>query len=214
MKGYVGTILSIKQSVDVAQRCIDSGKKFGVHVENVPAVYRDVSEREMKNEGLSLGTFNTSFSNIWSVVGNFITQYRIWKKILDRNEPGIVLEHDAIFIDNIPELNDDIVNIGKPSYGKFNTKDKAGIYPMFSKNGGYIPGAHAYYVTPNGAKQLISKAKEIGVFPADIFIHRKNFPQIKEYYPWPVIADDSFTTIQKQKGCTAKHNFNKDFKIL
>jgi hypothetical protein len=47
-----------------------------------------------------------------------------------------------------------------------------------------------------------------------LFINKTNFPDIKELYPWVVEAKDGFTTIQKAKGCTAKHNYNKDFKIL
>ena len=216
MKGYVVTLTKVEQSVNASLRCVGLGKNFGVDITMIPARDKSNSMQTMTEYGLKLGTFNNSFSNVNAVVGNFVTQYLIWTMILKTNIPAIVLEHDAVVIDNIPDLEGkgDIINLGKPSYGKFNTKDKKGIYPMFSKNGGYIPGAHGYYVTPKGAEQLIAKAKEIGVFPCDLFLNRKNFPHIKEYYPWCIIADDSFTTIQKEKGCKAKHNFNKNFEIL
>ena len=42
--------------------------------------------------------------------------------------------------------------------------------------------------------------------PADVFINKKRFPWMTEYYPWPVVCDDSFSTIQNQAGCVAKHN--------
>ena len=49
--------------------------------------------------------------------------------------------------------------------------------------------------------------------PTDIFLSNKNFDFLEEYYPWPVHVRDTFTTIQKEKGCVAKHAYNKEFKI-
>ena len=50
--------------------------------------------------------------------------------------------------------------------------------------------------------------------PTDLFLNKVDFPWIQEYYPWPIKADDSFTTIQKVAGSVAKHNYNKNFEIL
>jgi hypothetical protein len=215
MKGYVGTLMNIPESVKMAERCIETGKQFGIDVEMFPAVWKDISFDEMDKEGLKLAKFDTTYSSISAVVGNFIAQYRIWKTIVGSNEPGIVLEHDAVFVSEIPILTDDIVNLGKPSFGKFQSKNNPGVYPMFSKSGGlYAPGAHGYYLTPTGAQQLIDKAKQIGAAPCDLFLSNKNFPSIKETYPWPIEAHDEFTTIQNEKGCKAKHNYNIDYVIV
>ena len=216
MKGYVVTLMNLSESIAVANRCIDSGKKFGVDVELFAAVWKDIALDELSKEGLKLGKWDESFSNTDAVVGNFIAQYRIWKKIVESNQPGIVLEHDAIFIANVPDLENkgDIINLGFPSYGRYISKSTSGIYPMFSKTGGYIPGAHGYYVTPIGAKELIAKAKTLGAWPCDLFLNKRHFPNIKEAYPWIIKADDSFTTIQKRKGCAAKHNYNDDYKLV
>ncbi len=216
MKGYIVTLLNLNESVNMAERCKKSAARFNVDAILFPAVYKDVALDEAAREQLKISSWDESYSNVGAVVGNFITQYRIWKTIIDSNEAGIVLEHDAIFTDYVPELKDkgDIINLGKPSYGAYNKKDKPGIYPLFSKNGNYIPGAHGYYLTPNGAEQLINLAKSKGVAPCDMFLNKTNFPNIKEIYPWVVEADDEFTTIQKEKGCVAKANYNKDYKIL
>ena len=45
--------------------------------------------------------------------------------------------------------------------------------------------------------------------PTDVFLATTFFPWLEEYYPWPVIAKDDFTTIQNEGGCFAKHNYNK-----
>jgi len=218
MKGYVGTVFEIPESIKMAERCVASGEQFGVDVEMIPAVYKDDALERLGQEGLKLAKFDDTYSNVGAVVGNFITQFLCWHKILRSDEPGIVLEHDAIFTNTVPVIvplaKPDIINLGKPSYGKFREMNRPGIYPMFSKTGGYIPGAHGYYVTVAGALQLITKAKQIGATPCDLFLNKTNFPAISELYPWVIEADDEFTTIQKEKGCIAKHNFNDDYKIL
>jgi len=229
MKGYVVTILEMPESIRVAERCVESGKQFNIDVEIFPAVFKDVAMAELEKEQLFIPTvederkllpsYNRQESNRNAVLGNFVSQYRVWKKILDSKEPGIVLEHDAVFVDVVPNLEGqgDIINIGKPSYGGFVKKSVAGVYPMFSKGGGYIPGAHGYYVTPLGAEQLIAKAKKYGASPCDLYLNNKMFPDIKEIWPQVVEARDEFTTIQNERGCGAKHSYLKDkkgFKIL
>lgn len=216
MKGYIVTLFNLPQSVRVAKRCLKSARRFGVEAKLFPAVYKDKSLDELKKEKLEIADYDHSYSKQGSVMGNFVTQYRIWKAIVKSGEPGIVLEHDAVFIDFVPDLTDkgEIINLGKPSYGKFKRKKKPGVYPMFSKDKGYIPGAHGYYLTVEGARQLIAKAKEVGAAPCDLFLNRKKFPQIKEIYPWVIVANDKFSTIQNEKGCLKKHNFDEDFKIL
>lgn len=218
MKGYVVTLKNLPGSVKVAKRCIKSAEQFSVEATMFPAANKDNSLEELKKEQLIVANYDTSFSNVGAVMGNFVTQYRIWTEIFYSEEPGIVLEHDAVFVAPVPDLTGkgDIINLGKPSYGNFRKQSKPGVYPMFSKPGGYIPGAHGYYVTKEGAHSLILKARKLGASPCDIFLNKKNFPNIKELYPWVIEAHDSFSTIQNEKGCKAKHNYGpgKSFKVL
>lgn len=213
-KGYVVTLMDMPQSVESAKRCIESADKFGVNAMMFTAVPKATAMEQLKSEGLTLSKFDETYSNTPAVIGNFVSQYRIWKLIAASKDPAIVLEHDAVFTGRLPNMKGHIINLGKPSYGHFETKENPGIYPMFSKKGGYIPGAHGYYLTPVGAQQLINKAKEFGAAPCDLFLCKANFPDILELYPWVVEARDSFSTIQKEKGCLAKHNYNKKYTLL
>ena len=47
-----------------------------------------------------------------------------------------------------------------------------------------------------------------------VFLNINTFPFLEEHYPWPVEARDSFTTIQSEMGCRAKHNFNEEYEII
>ena len=86
-----------------------------------------------------------------------------------------------------------------------------GVNPLTHKQ--YFGGAHGYMMSPGGATELIEMAK-IAPGPTDTFLNLDNFPFLQEYYPWLVEAKDSFTTIQNENGCKAKHNYNESYKIL
>ena len=90
----------------------------------------------------------------------------MWEYSIELNESIIVCEHDAVFTGTLPpSLNSQVThvcNIGHPSYGKWVTP-AFGIGKLVSKQ--YFPGAHAYVVTPTGAKGLIDGAKALGGEP-------------------------------------------------
>jgi GR25 family glycosyltransferase involved in LPS biosynthesis len=82
-----------------------------------------------------------------------------------------------------------------------------GVIPLTSKP--YFPGAHAYMLKPAGAKLMVEQAAYYAG-ATDVFLQLSVFPWLQEYYPWPVIAKDSFTTIQNETGCQAKHSYVKN----
>lgn len=212
---HVITIMDNPQSVEAAKRCIASGKRRGVDVKMFEAITpRNTRVIEKMNE-LDIPTiyFTEKYSRHQPVLAAFLSHYHVWKKIVETKEAAIVLEHDAFFVDSITErLMGNIVNIGKPSYGKYNTPPWIGEYPLFSKE--YLPGAHAYKVTPHGAECLLYRAQH-DPGPTDVYIHKDRFKNlITEYYPWPVECRDTFTTIQNEEGCLAKHNYDENYKII
>jgi GR25 family glycosyltransferase involved in LPS biosynthesis len=214
MKAYVITIMDNDESCRVANRCIESGKKFGLDVEIFAAVTpADNPLRMAKDRGIPVDGFQEKYSRLENCVAAFLSHYTLWKLCEGDDVPYTIFEHDAILKDNIPMFSSfsHVMNIGKPSYGKFNTPVLLGVNPLTSKP--YMPGAHAYMIKPSGAKALMEKAKTVAG-PTDVFMNLKNFPWMEEYYPWPAEAHDSFTTIQKTEGCLAKHNYNGKYKII
>lgn len=213
MKAFVVTLLNIPESVEISKRAVESANKFNLEGTLRAGVWRDEAQQELKHEGLVKGTFDETWSNTDAALGNFVAQFRIWKEIA-HSEPAIIMEHDAVVVAPIPDLTGrgEIINLGKPSFGKLRNPRLPGFYPLFS-SGDKIPGAHGYYLTPGGAQLLIHMAKRKGAIPVDKFISPQRFV-IAEYFPWPIEAHDSFTTIQKQKGCLSKHNYGPDYKIF
>lgn len=213
MKSYVITITDLDRSVEVANRCIASAKTFGIDVEIFKATTpKDNVYKIAEEKGINLSGFDERYSRKENAIACFLSHYALWEVAIKCNESILILEHDAVFVSGV-DINvsfKGLLSLGKPSYGKYNIPQK-GISPLTSK--GYLPGAHAYLIKPNAASDLINRSK-ICSRPTDVFIDRKSFSWIEEYYPWPVEVKDTFTTIQKKTGCVAKHSYTEGFEII
>lgn len=213
MKSYVITILKNEQSVASAERCIRSGKRFGVKIEKFSAITPEDNPIQLAmQEGIDPDKFFEKYSRHENCVSAFLSHYNLWKECIRTKQTFVIFEHDAIVLDALPKIRArGCINIGAPSYGKFRTPMHFGVGPLTTKN--YFPGAHAYIVSPEGAKLLVEKAKQ-KARPTDIFLNLDTFPWLQEHYPFIAMADDSFSTIQNETGCFAKHNYDSNYKII
>lgn len=214
MKAYVITIMENPESVKAADRCIKSAAKYGLEVEKFPAVTPAKDPLwYARKKGIPVKGFEEKYSRFENCISAFLSHFSLWEKCLKDNSNYMILEHDAYFVDsvNIFANFDKAMNIGKPSYGKAQRPMKLGVNPLTSKQ--YFPGAHAYMIKPAGAREFIQRSY-IDAGPTDVFLHLGRFPWLQEFYPWPVEARDTFTTIQKTEGCLAKHNYNDQYKII
>lgn len=225
MKAFVITIKGHKHSEAAADRFIKSVSK--IHPTFLPEKFygytpKDDPENILKQLGYPTKHFVEKYSRYHNAMAAYLSHRKLWELSSDQNKTIFIFEHDAVLMDSLPiKPNDkehiahpllgDIVNIGQPSYGNFNTPPNMGINRLTSKR--YFPGAHAYFIRPKGAKKLLEMSKK-RAGPTDTFINLDNFPDLQEWFPWCAIAKDSFTTIQNQTGCLAKHNFNQDYKIV
>lgn len=211
MISKVITLTGVQESVKVAERCIKSARHHGVEVVVFNAVTPKLSKELASENKVVVHSFREKYSRYRNALAAFMSHFCLWKECVESKQPFLILEHDAVFLNDIPQVfMGDIINLGAPSYGKFNIPSTIGEGPLESKT--YFPGAHAYYITPKGARELIGKAKK-DARPTDIFINKESFPDLKEVYPWPIEARDTFTTIQREDGIQAKHSFMKTGKM-
>tara|TARA_R110002072_G_scaffold186997_2_gene343793 strand:+ start:199 stop:849 length:651 start_codon:yes stop_codon:yes gene_type:complete len=209
-KAYVITILDNERSVQVAERCIKSGKKHGLEIEKWKATTpKDNPLKIMKEYGINPQAFDEVYSRTENCMAAFLSHYSLWKHSLDNKMEVIIFEHDAVVVDTIPDIRgyQGCITFGKPSYGKYNTPRLLGVQELQHKK--YFGGAHAYQVSWKAARVLVNKAKTEAA-PTDVYLHLDRFRFLQEYYPWPVEARDSFSTIQVERGCLAKHKYNKE----
>ena len=216
---FVITMYNNAKSVDASKRCIESAKQYGyTNIMSFRAITPEDNPRKIFEENkLPIEKFSTDsrYSRLEPCMCCFLSHRELWLKAVKLNVGVVVLEHDAIFKGVLPVDMQfhRFVNLGKPSYGNYAVQSKEGTYDLFSKQGGYLPGTHGYYVSSEGAQLLLNHA-QYNPAPADLFLNKNSFPWIKEYYPWPIEADDTFTTIQKVEGSLAKHNYGESYEIL
>lgn len=213
MKAFVITLLDNPQSVEVAERCIASGKRNGIEIEKFKAITPDDDPiKLLKQEGIDPNRFEERFSRNLNCISAFLSHYSLWKQCGESNDTYAIFEHDSVIVaplPNVPFLY--AMNIGAPSYGKWNTPPNIGVNQLTTKK--YFPGAHAYMITPSGGKRLVGAAST-HARPTDIYLNLDTFPYLQEYYPFVAEARDSFTTIQTEVGCQAKHNYKEGYKII
>jgi GR25 family glycosyltransferase involved in LPS biosynthesis len=212
MKHFVITIEDNIKSNEAADKCIESGKRFGLHIEKFNAITPKTVKQVLLDQRINSSLFdNSKFSREDNARAAFCSHFSLWKYSADTNQEVTIFEHDAIIVDPIPFLNyNGCISLGKPSYGRFRTPTTLGVNSLVSKD--YFPGAHAYRVKPRASEILIDFAR-LQAAPTDIFLNIKSFPFLQEYYPWPVEVRETFTTIQKTEGCRAKHGYNDNYII-
>jgi len=208
MKTYVITMMEHAKSCEVADRCIRSGEEHGVDVTRLPAVTaEDNPETQFDLLKLNKRPFlYNNYSRPVPCMATFLSHRLAWLEAAREGYPVLVLEHDAVFKAPLPAELDQVThvcNLARPSFGYFDIP-AAGLGAFRSKPGGYLGGAHGYYVTPAGAEALLADVHNAE--PADLYINRRRLPELQEYYPWPIECEDSFSTIQHHQGCLAKHN--------
>lgn len=219
MKAFVITIMDNPESVKMAQRCIDSAKSTSnIVVNNFVAITPRMNPLTLAESfGIDHRPFtNNRYSRPENCLSCFLSHFLLWKKSVDTNEDILIFEHDAEARDVIrTDVNfKGVLSYGQPSYGRFATPHLFGVNRLISKN--YLPGAHAYMVSPKAAAILVAKA-QVEPEPTDVFINNTRFDFVEEYYPWPVVANDSFSTVQNKVGVQAKHNYRKaerDYRII
>lgn len=216
MKAFVITIMNLDLSVNSAQRTISTASdKANLTVEHFAATTpQDDPIKQLLDFGIPALAFKQDKgSRTPNVIATFLSHYKLWLECYRLKEEFIIFEHDAVVIDNIPKFQpyQGCLSIGAPSYGSSKYPDKLGVSPLFSKE--YFPGAHAYRIKPSAAQIFIENAS-FAAQATDIYLNRRSFPFLEEYFPWPVIVKDTFTTIQNETGCQAKHNYHKGYKIV
>jgi len=216
VKAFVITITDLDESVKCANRLIESADtKSNLPVEIFSAITpKDEPAEILTRKRIRLDGFKDDIgSRPQNVMAAFCSHYSLWEKCAAGNEDFVIFEHDAVVVDTIPKYmaHTGCVSLGAPSYGKWNTPTVLGVGPLKSKR--YFPGAHAYRLSPTAARDLCEMAV-LNATATDVFINLQNFPWLQEYFPWPVICKDNFTTIQNPTGCVAKHNWGGGYNIV
>ena len=139
-----------------------------------------------------------------------ISHMRLWDLCATKDKPIIIFEPDAMVtrkIDTSQLKGHKVVGLNDPRGATrrsnvFHEKMRNGIHPVPSVNnsGEFEPqglaGNSAYYIEPEGARELLDKVKDYGMWPNDAYMCKELFPWIRVVYPYytKVIPTVSTTT--------------------
>jgi GR25 family glycosyltransferase involved in LPS biosynthesis len=196
MKSFVIVLQESEHSCRVGQEVIDSANKFNVYPEIHPAVLGYNSLQKFNEYGIKRFLTRDILDNPGHQ-GCFLSHFELWMKCVKLDEPIIILEHDAVFVRELPS---DILNqfdgvLKLDPYDVFDTNtdynkcvedslDKAvSVWHQPARNkwhgvGEFIWGAYGYIIKPHAALSLIQFARKIGAAPTDVHIGR-NLVDIK-----------------------------------
>lgn len=219
MKHYSITILTDDLSLQGYNTLVESSKKVGnkFTIDKFSASVAKFANAHMKAiglkwtypwqgervdilSGLKLSAYQTRVQE--KRIACFLSHYRIWKEVLDSNEPALVLEHDALFTQKLDyqyilDSQFDIVGINNPLgstrkssvYHNIIKETRSDIQPVPRIDEFNVPqglaGNSAYIIKPNGAKQLIAAVDKYGAWPNDAIMCYQlinNLGVTKEFY--------------------------------
>jgi GR25 family glycosyltransferase involved in LPS biosynthesis len=214
MKAYIITLTANTKSMEAAKRCIGSAN---IPISIFDAVTEMDAEKIMREElitwnypwkgeeydmkaGVKKSAYRTA--NPLRRVACFLSHYMLWKMCVEKNEPLMILEHDAIFIRPFDETafmkaECDIISMNDPRGAtrkaqEFHEKLQTGpqtiqrvptIDDLMVPQG--LPGNSAYIIKPSGAKKMLDLVKEFGAWPNDALMCKQLIQSIassKVYY--------------------------------
>ena len=180
---YIISILGNKVSEQLTQQCVESCQKIGQPNVNIWPAF-DATDSPIKIQdhdlGKPIGEMGTikvpemlkgqAFINflrlrrsdlLMTQIACFLSHYSLWCMCLDKDQPIVILEHDAIMVKEYLRHNyyNNIVYLGgcEQVEGSLNSTDT--VPPHASDQKGldrFICRAHAYAIDPAIAKNLVA----------------------------------------------------------
>jgi GR25 family glycosyltransferase involved in LPS biosynthesis len=161
--------------------------------------YPWVGKEQCLQTGLLKAAYKTD--NPKARVACALSHYLLWKRCVSIDEPIMILEHDAKFVEKIDfDINDSkmyIVGINNPLGA---TRRAREFYTTIVNNKTWIQlvpkvdhydvpqglaGNSAYIIKPEGASRMLKLVKEHGLWPNDALMCRQLVPRLgvtKKFY--------------------------------
>jgi GR25 family glycosyltransferase involved in LPS biosynthesis len=155
-KGYIIYLPDYPESVKMAGRALTTGTRNGWNLELFEGV--NGTKQGLVDYNLKVYSHKKAQRLLSrpGTQGCLLSQYLLWKKCYDTNEPILIFEHDVVF-------NKPIGNFEDCDVYKFEGFKKAKPIPA----GNWYEGARAYRITPIGAKKILDWINAYGAMPAD-----------------------------------------------
>jgi len=222
MISFVITIEGHEYSEASAKRCIASADRYGIEVKRFAAVSQDQAQRVMREHGLewTWANNNTSiahcpksglrqhpYGELAAKIGCSMSHYLLWQRCVEQNEMALILEHDAVFQNPLPDWDfKGICMINDPKgathrgdyWSEQMVKRGPGVFNktrvMSGKRPDGLAGNSAYMIKPWAASELIGLFKRYGVWPNDATMCVQLVPYLQEMFPFVTRVEQTMST--------------------
>jgi len=196
MKAFVIILEESEHSRRVGAEAIAAANRFGINPAVHPGVLGYNAPEKFREYGITRFLTRDIIDNPGHQ-GCFLSHFELWMKCVKLNDPIIILEHDGIFVRELPaDILDHFDGVLKlDPFDVFDTTEiyTAQVHEHMNKPvavwhqpargtwhgvGEFIWGAYGYIIKPNAALELVQFARRIGAAPTDVHIGR-NIVDIK-----------------------------------
>lgn len=178
MRAFVIVLKQSQLAQSISNEAVLAAEKHGVKLEVYDAVLGYDSDRLFDRYGIDK-FLNYTIIDKPGHQGCFLSHFELWMKCVELDEPIIVLEHDGIFIrdlpDDVSDHFDEVLRLDCYQWFKegYNEQVDASLdQPVnyyrrpsdyeYHSSGGYYVGAYGYIIKPRGAQKLIDHAQQRG----------------------------------------------------
>lgn len=146
-------------------------------------------------------------------VATSLSHVLLWDKCVQLDSPIVIFEADALVtrkIDWKQLKGNGVVGLNDPRgatrraqlfHEQVSSKEGVQSVPVVNYSGEQYPqglaGHSAYYIEPLGAKKLLDRMIEVGMWPNDAYMCRELFPWIRVVYPY-------YTKVQRTLSTTTR----------
>lgn len=221
------TIRGHSYSEKSSYACIDSAARYDIEVHPWWAVTPDSVVDIMNYHGLSwtwanmntqkticphtgLHHFPYTARDVRTKMACSMSHYLLWLECADSDDEMLILEHDARFQRELPDIDFyGACQINDPRGGGYRgawhsdqmaQRGTTGTHALTRKrdSGSLIPdgfsGGSAYLIKPHAAQQFLDAVARLGLWPNDATICLQLFPWLQEYYPFITWIDQQEST--------------------
>lgn len=179
MRAFVIVLKQSQLAQQISNEAVPAAEKHGVTLEVYDAVLGYDSAGLFERYGIDK-FLNYTIIDKPGHQGCFLSHFELWQKCVELDEPIIVLEHDGIFIRDLPndvlDHFDEVLRLDcfQAFLNGYDEKVNASLdQPIdyyrrpadyeYHSSGGYYVGAYGYIIKPQGARKLIDHAQSRGV---------------------------------------------------
>jgi GR25 family glycosyltransferase involved in LPS biosynthesis len=198
IKAFIIVLEQSEHSKKIGADSIKEANKFGIY----PEIHNGVNGFESAAVFEKYGITRFLTKDIIDQPGHqgcFLSHFELWMKCVELNEPIIILEHDGVFIRELPDdILDQFEGVLKldpllpySGFENYNYKVEKSLLinspvrvfhqparSTWHGVGEFIWGGYGYIIKPEAAKSLIDFAVKVGACPTDVHIGR-NLVDIK-----------------------------------